>query len=47
MEWWSSGVMKKTIQVEILAFALANTPILQCSNTPKKLAIFTGKATDL
>jgi hypothetical protein len=47
VEWWSNGVMKKPIQVEILAFALANTPILQCSNTPKKLAIFTGKATDL
>jgi hypothetical protein len=39
--------MKKPIQVEILAFAFASTPILQYSNTPKKLVIFTGKATGL
>jgi hypothetical protein len=43
MEWWSNGVMKKPIQLEILAFAFASTPILQYSNTPKKLAILTGK----
>jgi hypothetical protein len=47
MEWWSNGVMKKPIQVEIKAFAFANTPMLQYSSTPKKLAIFTGKATEL
>jgi len=47
MEWWSNGVMKKTIQVEIRAFAFANTPILQYSSTPKQLAIFTGKAIEL
>jgi hypothetical protein len=41
---WSHGVMKKTIQVEIRAFAFANTPILQYSSTPRKLAIFTDKA---
>jgi hypothetical protein len=29
MEWWSNGVMKKPIQVEIRVFAFANTPILQ------------------
>jgi len=47
IEWWSNGVMKKPIQVEIKAFAFANTPMLQYSSTPKKLAIFTGKATEL
>jgi hypothetical protein len=34
MEWWSNGVMKEPIQVEIRAFVFANTPILQYSNTP-------------
>jgi hypothetical protein len=34
MEWWSNGVMKKPIQVEIRVFAFANTPILQYSSTP-------------
>jgi hypothetical protein len=29
LEWWSNGVMKGLIQVEIRAFALSNTPILQ------------------
>jgi hypothetical protein len=33
MEWWSDGVMKKLIQVEIMAFAFSNTPILQYSKT--------------
>jgi hypothetical protein len=47
MEWWSSGVMKRPIQVEIRAFAFANTPILQYSSTPKQLAIFTSKAIEL
>ena len=47
MEWWSNGVMKEPFQVEIRAFAFANTPILQESSTPKKLAIFTGKAIEL
>ena len=44
MEWWSNGVMKGLIQVEIRAFAFSNTPILQYSSTPKQLAIFAGKA---
>jgi hypothetical protein len=44
MEWRSNGVMKGLIQVEIRAFAFANTPILQYSSTPKELAIFTGTA---
>jgi hypothetical protein len=44
MEWWSNGVMRKPIQVAIRAFAFANTPILQCSSTPKQRAIFRGKA---
>jgi hypothetical protein len=39
--------MKGPIQVEILAFAFANAPVLQYSNTPKKLTIFTGKAIQL
>ncbi|UCF00635.1 MAG: hypothetical protein JSV14_09435 [Deltaproteobacteria bacterium] len=39
--------MKKPIQVEIRAFAFANTPTLQYSSTPKELAIFTGKAIQL
>jgi len=43
MEWWSNGVMKGPIQVEIRAFAFTNTPILRYSGTPKQLAIFTGK----
>jgi hypothetical protein len=38
MEWWSNGVMKGLVQVEIHAFAFLNTPILQCSSTPKRLA---------
>jgi hypothetical protein len=33
MEWWSNGVMKGLIQVEIRALAFANTPILQYSKT--------------
>jgi hypothetical protein len=44
MEWWSNGVMKGPIQVEIRAFAFGNTPILQYPSTPKQLAIFTGKS---
>ncbi len=32
MDWWSNGVMKGPIQVEIWAFAFANTPILQNSS---------------
>jgi hypothetical protein len=44
MEQWSNGVMKKPIKFEILAFAFANTPMLQYSSIPKRLAIFTGKA---
>jgi hypothetical protein len=44
MEWWSNGVMKEPIQVEIRACAFANTP---SSNTPKQLAIFTGKTIGL
>ena len=44
MEWWSNGVMKGPIQVEIRDFAFANTPILQHSSTPEELAIFTGTA---
>jgi hypothetical protein len=47
MEWWSNGVMKRIIQVEIGAFASSNTPTLQYSSTPKRLAIFTGKAMQL
>jgi hypothetical protein len=47
MEWWSHGVMKGPIQVEIRPFTFANTPILQYSSTPKQLAIFTGKAIEL
>jgi len=47
MEWWSNGVMKGLIQVEIRAFAFSNTPILQNSSTPKQLAIFTDKAIEL
>jgi hypothetical protein len=39
--------MKGLIIVEIRAFAFSNTPILQCSGTPKELAIFTDKATNL
>jgi hypothetical protein len=44
LEWWSNGIMKGPIQIEIRAFAFSNTPILQYSSTPKTLAIFTGKA---
>ncbi len=29
MEWWSNGVMKGLIQVEIRALGFSNTPILQ------------------
>jgi hypothetical protein len=47
MEWWSNGVMKKTIQVEIRAFAFANTSIIQYSNTPKQLPIVTRKIIEL
>jgi hypothetical protein len=47
MEWWSNGVMKGLIQLEIRALAFANTPILQYSSTPKQLAIFTGIAIEL
>jgi hypothetical protein len=47
MEWWSNGVMKGPIQVEIRAFAFANTPILQCSSAPKPLEMFTGTAIEL
>jgi hypothetical protein len=39
--------MKGPIQVEIRAFAFANTPTLQFSNNPQQLAIFTGKAIEL
>ena len=31
--YWSGGVMEGPIQVEIRAFAFANTPILQYSKT--------------
>jgi hypothetical protein len=44
MEGWSNGVVKKPIQVEIQVFALANTPILQHSSTPKRLAVLTREA---
>jgi len=37
MEWWSNGVMKRPIQVEIQAFAFAKTPILQYSKTARNL----------
>jgi hypothetical protein len=37
LEWWSNGVMKKLIQVEIRAFAFSNTPILQHSKTARHL----------
>jgi hypothetical protein len=47
MEWWSNGVMKGPIQIEIQAFAFSNTPMLQYSSTPKQFAIFTGKAIEL
>ena len=47
LEWWSNGVMKGPIQVEIWAFAFVNTPILQCSSTPKKLAILSGENIEL
>jgi hypothetical protein len=47
MEWWSNGGMKRPVQVESRGFAFANTPILQYSNTPKQLAILTGKAIEL
>jgi len=39
--------MKKPIQIEIRAFAFANTPILQYYSTPQQLEIFTGKAIEL
>jgi hypothetical protein len=44
MEWWSNGVMKRPIQVEIQAFAFANTPILQYSKTAR---IFSCRAIEL
>jgi hypothetical protein len=47
VEWWSNGVMKGFIRVEIRDFAFANTPILQYSSAPKQLAIFTDKAIQL
>ncbi len=47
LEWWSNGVMKGLIQVEIRALALSNTPALQYSSTPKQLAIFTGNVIEL
>jgi hypothetical protein len=47
MAWWSNGVMKGPIQVAIRAFAFSNTPLLQYSNTPKQLTIFTGNAIEL
>jgi hypothetical protein len=34
MEWWSNGVMKELIQVEIRVFVFSNTPILQYFKTP-------------
>jgi hypothetical protein len=34
MEWWSNGVMKRRIQVEIRVLAFYNTPVLQYSNAP-------------
>jgi hypothetical protein len=37
MEWWSNGVMKKPIQVEIQSFVFANTPMLQYSKTARNL----------
>jgi hypothetical protein len=42
MEWWSDGVM--IMQVEFRALAFSDTPILQYSDTPKALVIFSGKA---
>jgi hypothetical protein len=44
MEWWSNGVMKEPIQVQIRAFAFTNTPILQYSKSTRNL---TGKAIEL
>jgi hypothetical protein len=38
VEWWSNGVMKGIIQVEIRAFVFSNTPILQYSSTSKQLS---------
>jgi hypothetical protein len=35
---WSYGVMKRPIQVEIQAFAFANTPILQYSKTARNFS---------
>jgi hypothetical protein len=35
MEWWSNGVMKGMVQVEIHASAFSNTPILQYSKTAR------------
>jgi hypothetical protein len=37
MEWWSNGVMKRPIQIEIGALAFSNTPILQYSETGRNL----------
>jgi hypothetical protein len=47
MEWWSNGVMKGLIEVEIRALGFSKTPILQYSSTPKQLAISTGQATEI
>jgi hypothetical protein len=44
MEWWSNGVMKGEIQVEMRVFVFANTPILQYSSTPRELAILNAHA---
>jgi hypothetical protein len=44
MEWWSSGVMKRIIQVEIRAFIVSNTPVFLYSSTPKRLAFFNCRA---
>jgi hypothetical protein len=43
MEWWSNGVMKRIVRVEIGALAFPNTPILPYSSTPKPLVILTAK----
>jgi hypothetical protein len=37
MEWWSNGVMKGSIQIEIGALAFSNTPILQYSEIARNL----------
>jgi len=45
MELWSDGVM--IVLVKILVLAFTNTPILQCSSTPKRLAIFISEANEI